>query len=583
MSKNKLAASLAILMLISVFALFGCGQNIQDKNPPGGEKNGNDDEIVSVEEDKKSAVLDIPDFIVSVETGRDPVILQLTDTQIIDAAQARSANRLTGMEEYWATDKIEDRCYGYLRETIETIEPDLIILTGDIVYGEFDDSGTALTGFIQFMDSFEVPWAPVFGNHENESEKGADWQSQQLENGEYCLFKQRTLTGNGNYSVGIEQGGALKRVFYMLDSNGCGAASAASIANGHTKNTAGFGADQIRWYTNEILTVKALSPETKISFAYHIQQAIFKVAFAKYGFTNVDTINNPINIDRLENRAEGDFGYIGRDLKGPWDSVYTVWNGMKTLGVDSVFVGHEHCNSASVVHEGVRFQFGQKSSTYDRANFVNMADGTITGSYPEIGTPLVGGTYFLLSETDGTLIDANIYLCKNAGGEIDWDQWQEVEDAEDVEVGGLQKGTDLTHETTLTVAAVRFQGVNAYEVIAKDQGKVFVAPALLVGKSTFIFSIYVVNTQERPANKLAGYGEFIIRVKPNNNEPPMDKNPTDGHIGYNSSSENDNLRVIPNEWRTFTVDISQMPEECTELSFIIPKGNVVYLKDLQLV
>jgi hypothetical protein len=248
---------------------------------------------------------------------------------------------------------------------------------------------------------------------------------------------------------------------------------------------------------------------------------------------------------------------------------------MKALGVDSLFVGHEHCNSASVVHEGVRFQFGQKGSTYDRANYVNTENGTITGAYSGTGTPLIGGSYFSLSETDGTLIDANIYLCQDAGGEIDWAQWQEIE------VDGLQKGTDLTHETHLTVAAVRFEGVNAYEIVAKNQGKLFVALALLVEKSTFTFSIYVVNTAERPANKLSSYGEFAIRVKPNNNEPPIDGNQSNGHIQYNSSSENDDLKIIFNEWQTFTVDISQMPEECTEFSFIIPKGNMVYLKDLQ--
>ena len=114
-------------------------------------------------------------------------------------------------------------------------------MTGDLVYGEFDDAGTSLLALIEFMESFDIPWAPIFGNHDNESKKGADWQSARLEAAKNCLFKQRTLTGNGNYTVGIQQDGVLKRVFFMLDSNGCGAISEESRANGHTVTSVGFG------------------------------------------------------------------------------------------------------------------------------------------------------------------------------------------------------------------------------------------------------------------------------------------------------------------------------------------------------
>ncbi len=51
------------------------------------------------------------DFIVDVESGRDPVVLQISDMQIIDAAQRRTPDRI-GADAcaYWATDKLEDRC-----------------------------------------------------------------------------------------------------------------------------------------------------------------------------------------------------------------------------------------------------------------------------------------------------------------------------------------------------------------------------------------------------------------------------------------------------------------------------------------
>lgn len=77
------------------------------------------------------------------------------------------------------------------------------------------------------------------------------------------------------------------------------------------------------------------------------------------------------------------------NLKGAWDLDGSVWEGIKKLGADSVFVGHEHCNSASVVYDGIRCQYGQKSSTYDRANYVQR-DGAIVGSFTEAGDPMVG-------------------------------------------------------------------------------------------------------------------------------------------------------------------------------------------------
>ena len=126
-----------------------------------------------------AAPFGIVDFVVEVPVGKDPVVLQLTDTQIIDLAQARpTSNRYDG----WATDQVEELCYNHLTEVITATKPDLILLTGDIVFGEYDDAGTTLISLVNFMETFKTPWAPIFGNHDNESTKGVDWQCEQFEN-----------------------------------------------------------------------------------------------------------------------------------------------------------------------------------------------------------------------------------------------------------------------------------------------------------------------------------------------------------------------------------------------------------------
>ena len=375
---------------------------------------------ITVEDTIAYSLLNIPDFIVDVPTGRDPIVLQLTDTQIIDAGQIRPGR--DGVDTaFWATDQVEERCYNFITETINATNPDLILLTGDNVYGEFDDKGTVWTSFVNFMDSFEIPWAPIYGNHDAESKMGVDWQCEQLMNAKYCLFDQKELTGNGNYSVGITQGDKLTRVFYMMDTNGYGNASEETLANGHSVRTVGFKQDQIDWYTKQIEILKEVSPETKISFAYHIQQHSFAEAYSKYGFKAGEQ-SQDINIDLLDNKEDGDFGYIGRDLKGEWDTSNQVYQGFKRLGVDSIFVGHEHCNSASVVYEGIRFQFGQKSSQYDRFNCLEPS-GVVTGisGRPQASwKSLIGGSVIVLSETDGAIKDAYIYYCGEKDGKLDW-------------------------------------------------------------------------------------------------------------------------------------------------------------------
>ncbi|MBQ8407766.1 MAG: metallophosphoesterase [Clostridia bacterium] len=527
-------------------------------------------ETTETTETEDNAVLELIDFIVNVPEGREPVILQLTDMQIIDASQERTADRLGSThDDYWGADKKDVRCYDYLREIIDATAPDLILITGDLVYGEFDDNGKSLLELIEFMESYKIPWAPVFGNHENETKMGVDWQCEQLEKAEHCLFLQRKLTGNGNYTVGIEQGGKITRVFFMLDSNGCGAASAESMANGHTKTSPGFGSDQIKWYKKTAQEITKRSPDTKLSFAFHIQLSVFGDAFAKY---NTDGSTSHVYIDQLDGKQDGDFGYIGAAMKSPWDGDRSVWNGLKALGVDSVFVGHEHANSASIVYDGVRLQYGMKCSTYDRLNYVS-ANGDIESSYYSTNTPWVGGSVFSLAD-DGSIKDPYIYYCKDAGGEIDWDSFKKPED---LSVNGLQKGVDLTLQSGISMTGVQFdENITAYEVVASEQGKVYVNVSLLKNKSKFTFTVFV---PEESKVKLNGYGEFAIRTKPNEIEPAGD-GAVQGYIDYNSSSANEDYRLKFGEWQTFTVDISSFGEGCTEFAFVIAKGNTVYLRDL---
>ena len=488
------------------------------------------------------------DFVVDVETGREPVILQLSDPQIAASTEA----------------EMDSRCYDYIRETVNATNPDLILITGDLLLGRDDVDGSMLNKLIEVFEEFEIPWAPIFGNHDNESPMGVDWQCKQLEAADNCLFKQRTLSGNGNYTVGITQGGKLKRVIFMMDTNGCGKASEETLKNPHFKINTGLGTDQVAWFQEVAAKINRVSPGMKYTFGFHMQPEMFRVALSQYGTVNADTINNPINIDTHPNKKDTDFGYIGRDLKNNLDTNYSIYNSMKALGCDSILAGHEHCNSASVVYDGVRFQYGQKSSTYDRANYMKD-DGTIVGAGygATTGKPMIGGTVMKMSEADGSISDAYIYYCDTG---ID-----DILNNLNSQVDGMKIGKELTTRAGTTVETTNIKGYNAYKISCTDtRSRIYVDLNKLAGKNTFTFSALV--PEGTPIINDNGSGEIQIRVKGAAN-----------HSGYEyfSSTSTDASRKIPfGEWKTYTVDISSLGNSCTEFAFTFQSYSTVYIKDV---
>lgn len=370
-----------------------------------------------------AAPFSIPDFLVEIPEGKTPVVVQFSDTQIVDGSQNRPNG--SGKDPVFnAPDKMEERCFQYLREVINAVKPDFIMITGDLIFGETDDNGTSLLALINFMESFKTPWAPVFGNHDNETKKGVDWQCAQLEAATCCCFEQKELSGNGNYSVGLAQGGEVIRTFYMMDTNGCDTASAESMANGHTYATVGLKIDQVEWFTEQITELKKSEPNVKISFAYHIQPTVFEKAFEKYGGSTLAD-GKASNIDVHPSKADGDYGCIATKIKGAWDGGHSIFKKMKDLGMDSVFVGHEHFNNGSVMYDGVRFQYGLKSGEYDRFPQINLATGEITGSYKLLNNhkALIGGVVIPLT-ADGSIKDPYNYYCGFENGKIDWSKYK---------------------------------------------------------------------------------------------------------------------------------------------------------------
>ncbi|MBE6732401.1 MAG: hypothetical protein E7561_00170 [Ruminococcaceae bacterium] len=297
------------------------------------------------------------DFVLELGEDRkdDEIrVLQLTDMQIIDATQRRTPDRLRHDEiTAWERDTIKGNCYDHISSIVTQTNPDLIFITGDIVYGSFDDSGEILQQFIDFMDSFAIPWTAVYGNHDNESKIGMEKQCEMYENGKYCMFKRGTVSGNSNFTLGISVGGELKRVMYMLDSHGALRKQALLP-------------DQIDYMKQKATALKENYGTVAEGFmACHIPVDYYKKAAYFKGYATDESRYFNIGVD--VKAKDGDFGfdYEAGGACGYIETDESFSEFLKLANIKGVFVGHHHSSCASIVYEGIRWTYGLKTGQYD--------------------------------------------------------------------------------------------------------------------------------------------------------------------------------------------------------------------------
>lgn len=324
------------------------------------------------------------DFDVSAD--RELRVLQLSDTQIIDSAQKRYSGRLgAASTTAWATDQMDELLFDCMRATVKETQPDLILIAGDIIFGEFDDKGTSLQALVEVMESFKIPWAPVWGNHDNESYKGVAWQNAQFEDATYCLYYSgHDIGGNSNYSIGLAKNGVLQRSVYMMDSNFCANVKVfkdgvqttethinrdGDKTNGEIISQLGFTDAQTEWYRTTALRTNEIADKTIPSMlCYHVPTVEVwlgaKAACYQTGAKDKNTIQYTLG-DDITIFQEGDSGFKRGNMISHSVYSYSMLDIMNEVGGDSASFGHEHNCSLSVTYGGVRWTFGLKTGNYD--------------------------------------------------------------------------------------------------------------------------------------------------------------------------------------------------------------------------
>ena len=333
MSKAKKVAigvSAAVLVLLTVVLIVFCPRRGADETY-----------IWAVSDDYSS------ENAASLEktAGEDFTILLFTDIQL------------------WTLVSDNRRAFAIMDELVERTDPDLIVLPGDNVSGISTDILTLQ--LVSKMESYGVPWAPVFGNHDAEGNATLEWQGDRFEEAEHCLFDRgpTDLYGVGNYFVNIFEDGT---PIYSL----CFMDNGRYIDYGDRTAETYVDYAQIAWYKWNIEGLNAEFGTSVPSMSFsHFAFPEMREAVEKYGVLSDDG-----RYVIPEDMGQGSCAYLPG--AAPVNSGF--FETAKASGLTHAFFGHDHENDARITVDGVTLSYGLKTGPSPRPwNSAKEYGGTV--------------------------------------------------------------------------------------------------------------------------------------------------------------------------------------------------------------
>jgi len=286
---------------------------------------------------------------------------------------------------HWQNGEAPDQQSAKLMTQIAKAEaPDLIVLTGDILSGGgCADAADSLRQVIETVDACGVPWAAVFGNHDDEGSADRHALLAVMQESELSLSEPgpEEIPGVGNYVLPIQNSeeDVSTAVLYFIDSG--------SYAPTDIGGYDWIRREQIIWYLQESakFTAEAGHPLPALAF-FHIPIPEYDEVWDFHTCYGV----------KYENVC------APRVNTGFFAAMHEAGDVMGT------FVGHEHVNDFWGDLHGIRLCYGRATgyNTYGREGFprgarviqlkegerqfetwLHLDDGTVVRSQPE-HTPL---------------------------------------------------------------------------------------------------------------------------------------------------------------------------------------------------
>ena len=305
-------------------------------------------------------------FELDFPAGRDITVLQITDLQLqnYDGFRTELRRLQTHYVFFNGMSKSYDlRAWRYVDEAVQKTRPDLLVLTGDQVYGELDDSGALFDDLCRRLDAYRIPWLMTFGNHDNESAKGVLWQTERIRQSEYAVFDRGNVTGNSNYALLLRQGGKAKYLFYLLDSNGC-KIRPRNDGEGmmpdnrdidRIRQEDGFAHDQLVWIeeTCRKVTESFGSLPTMMFFHIPVYESVLSIREKYPAYDPALFLPDKDGDSGMSREAHG--GFYDPDF----------WPLVKRVNCRALILGHIHKIATDILYDGVRIIHGLKTGTYD--------------------------------------------------------------------------------------------------------------------------------------------------------------------------------------------------------------------------
>lgn len=280
-----------------------------------------------------------------------------------------------------------------IRNCVNEIKPDLITLTGDNASGE-----VTYLNVIKIIDSLNIPWAPIMGNHDgsNGSKMIEAWDARVLSDAKNCLFKFGPKNmGYGNYIINITENGKIIHTLFMMDSHSAAEDTENGVINyGKDENNQDvkgydhFWKDQLTWYEWAVNGIAATEGHVVESTVFmHIP--VYEYRTARDLMCDAVEGDPEVEFKVKEEYSDTSFGVLGEGICSPEGN-----NGFfalcKKLGsTKNMLAGHDHTNNFSLLYDGIRLSYtlksGKGSYWYEDRLGVSLynikSDGTSTFSH----------------------------------------------------------------------------------------------------------------------------------------------------------------------------------------------------------
>lgn len=227
---------------------------------------------------------------------------------------------------------------------VKKTKPDFIIVLGDTTLTKRND--IEYRRFVKNMDSYQIPWACVFGNHDDEGRADKAKLADVLKTSEYGLFEYgpKDLHGAGNYVIELQRKGKTDYALFFMDSG-----SSDEFPN----QTEGINEKQIAWYEwNMAAFAEKYAGETLKNMAF------FHIPLPQYS--------------QIETFEQGERG----EDSCPENGKGNFFESLKKYHATHVFAGHDHSNNFISLYEGIKLCYATKSS-YNCYYKSGMTGGTL--------------------------------------------------------------------------------------------------------------------------------------------------------------------------------------------------------------